>query len=328
MKTRRLGANGPEVSAIGLGCMGMSEFYGKSDDEASKRLILEALANGITMLDTADTYGHGHNEQLVASALKQWTGDVFIATKFGICRKKGPYERTINGRPEYVRQAAENSLKRLGRDIIDLYYIHRVDTTVPVEDTVGAMSDLVRQGKIRYLGISEASPATIRKAHAVHPLTAVQSEYSLWTRRVEKEILPAARDLGIGFVPYSPLGRGFLSGRINDMNELEDNDFRKKNPRFQEDNFVLNRNLVRKLETIAGRIGGTAAQLALAWLLSQGDDIVPIPGTRRKTYLMENIEAVNVSLAEEDLAWIASAIPPDMVRGNRYPETGMIGIDG
>ena len=328
MKTRRLGANGPEVSAIGLGCMGMSEFYGKSDDEASKRLILEALANGITMLDTADTYGHGHNEQLVAAALKQWTGDVFIATKFGICRKKGTYERTINGRPEYVRQAAENSLKRLGRDVIDLYYIHRVDTTVPVEDTVGAMADLVRQGKVRHLGISEASPATIRKAHAVHPLTAVQSEYSLWTRRVEKEILPTARELGIGFVPYSPLGRGFLSGRINDMNELEDNDFRKKNPRFQEDNFVLNRNLVRELEAVAGRIGITAAQLALAWLLSQGDDIVPIPGTRRKTYLMENIGAVNVSLGEEDLARIAAAIPPDMVRGNRYPETGMIGIDG
>ncbi|HPQ45125.1 MAG TPA: aldo/keto reductase [Syntrophales bacterium] len=328
MKTRRLGANGPEVSAIGLGCMGMSQFYGKSDDETSKKLILEALAKGITLLDTADTYGYGHNEQLIAAALKQWTGDVFIATKFGMCRKRGAYERTINGRPEYVRQAAENSLKRLNRDVIDLYYIHRVDITVPIEDTVGAMSDLVRQGKVRYLGISEASPATIRKAHSVHPLTAVQSEYSLWTRRVEKEILPTARELGIGFVPYSPLGRGFLSGTINNMETLEEGDFRKHNPRFQKDNFDRNRNLVKELESIAKRKGITPAQLALSWLLAQGDDIIPIPGTRRTKYLMENIGAVAVSLSKAETQAIEAAIPPDMVSGDRYPEAGLVGIDG
>jgi aryl-alcohol dehydrogenase-like predicted oxidoreductase len=328
MKTRRLGANGPEVSAIGLGCMGMSEFYGKSDDANSKQIILEALANGISMLDTSDTYGHGHNEQLIAAALKQWTGDVFIATKFGICRKKGTYERTINGRPEYVRQAAEDSLKRLERNVIDLYYIHRVDTSVPIEDTIGAMADLVRQGKVRYLGISEASPETIRKAHAVHPLTAVQTEYSLWTRHVEKEILPTVRELGIGFVPYSPLGRGFLTGTINDMDTLEDGDFRKYTPRFEKDNFDRNRNMVRELEDIAKHKGITPAQLALAWLLSRGDDIVPIPGTRRKKYLMDNIGSVQVSLSEEEITQVESAIPPDMVRGARYPEAGMIGIDG
>ena len=320
--------NGPEVSAIGLGCMGMSEFYGKSDDENSKQIILEALANGITMLDTADTYGHGHNEQLISAALKQWTEDVFIATKFGIYREKGTYERTIKGHPEYVRQAAEDSLKRLERDVIDLYYIHRVDTTVPIEDTVGAMAALVRQGKVRYLGISEASPATIRRAHAVHPLTAVQTEYSLWTRHVEKEILPTVRELGIGFVPYSPLGRGFLTGTINDMDTLEDGDFRKFSPRFLDDNFDTNRDMVRKLEGIAKRKGITLAQLALAWLLSRGDDIVPIPGTRRKKYLMENIGAVQISLNEEEINQIQSAIPPNMVKGARYPEAGMIGIDG
>jgi aryl-alcohol dehydrogenase-like predicted oxidoreductase len=308
--------------------MGMSEFYGKSDDEASKQIILDALANGITMLDTADTYGYGHNEQLIAVALKQWTGDVFIATKFGICRKKGTYERTINGRPEYVRQAAEDSLKRLERDVIDLYYIHRVDTTVPIEDTVGAMANLVRQGKVRYLGISEASPATIRRAHAVDPLAAVQTEYSLWTRHVEKETLPTVRELGIGFVPYSPLGRGFLTGTINDMNTLENGDFRKYVPRFQKDNFNRNRDMVKELEDIAKHKGITPAQLALAWLLSRGGDIVPIPGTRRHKYLMENIEAVQVSMSEEEITRIESAMPPDMVKGTRYPEAGMIGIDG
>lgn len=328
MKKRRLGVNGPDVSAIGLGCMGMSEFYGTSDDAQSKKLILEALRSGITMLDTADMYGHGHNEMLIADALKEWSGDVFIATKFGIQRQKGSYERTISGRPEYVRASAEDSLKRLQREVIDLYYIHRVDTSVPIEETVGAMAELVRQGKVRYIGISEASEATIRRAHAVHPLTAVQSEYSLWTRRVEQKTLPVIRGMGIGFVAYSPLGRGFLTGTITDIEKLEAGDFRRFTPRFQGDNFNDNRRLVEAVEDIARGKGVTTAQLALAWLLSKHDDIVPIPGTRRKNYLMENIEAVDITLNDEEIKEIESAVPVDAVKGERYPEAGMVGIDG
>ena len=328
MKKRRLGLNGPEVSAIGLGCMGMSEFYGTSDDAQSKELILEALRNGITMLDTADMYGHGHNEMLIAEALKGWSGEVFIATKFGIQRQKGSYERTISGRPEYVRASAEGSLKRLRREVIDLYYIHRVDTSVPIEETVGALAELVRQGKVRYIGISEASEATIRRAHAVHPLTAVQSEYSLWTRRVEQKTLSAIRELGIGFVAYSPLGRGFLTGTITDVERLEAGDFRRYTPRFQGDNFDTNRRLVEAVEAIAHHRGVTTAQLALAWLLSKGDDIVPIPGTRRTNYLMENIGAVDITLTGEEIDAIEAVVPIDAVSGERYPEAGMVGIDG
>ncbi|MCP4347906.1 MAG: aldo/keto reductase [Desulfobacterales bacterium] len=327
MKKRQLGLNGPDVSTIGLGCMGMSEFYGKSDDEKSKKLILAALENGVTMLDTADTYGHGYNEQLVATALKEWTGEVFIATKFGICRKKGVYERAINGRPEYVRQAAEASLKRLEREIIDLYYIHRIDATVPIEETVGAMAELVQQGKVRYIGISEASVSTIRKAHAVHPLTALQTEYSLWTRHVEEETLPVLRELGIGFVAYSPLGRGFLTGKINDVEELDEGDFRKKNPRFQGNNFAQNQEMVRKIQEIAEQKKITPAQAAIAWMLSKGDDIVPIPGTRQMKYLMENIEAAKIHFDEQEIHEIESAVPLDEVKGERYPEAGMAGID-
>ncbi|MCP4108414.1 MAG: aldo/keto reductase [Desulfobacteraceae bacterium] len=327
MKKRQLGLNGPEVSAIGLGCMGMSEFYGKSDDEKSKKLITGALENGVTMLDTADTYGHGHNEQLVATALKEWSGEVFIATKFGICRKKGVYERTINGHPEYVRQAAEASLKRLKREIIDLYYIHRIDATVPVEETVGAMAELVQQGKVRYIGISEASVSTIRKAHAVHPLTALQTEYSLCTRHVEEEILPVLRELGIGFVAYSPLGRGFLTGKINDVEEFDEGDFRKKNPRFQGNNFAQNQELVRKIQEIAEQKKITPAQAVIAWLLSKGDDIVPIPGTRQMKYLMENLEAAKIHFSEQEICEIESAVPLDEIKGERYPEAGMAGID-
>jgi aryl-alcohol dehydrogenase-like predicted oxidoreductase len=328
MKKRRLGINGPEVSAIGLGCMGMSEFYGASDDTHSKQLIREALKEGVTMLDTADMYGHGHNEMLIAEALKGWSGYVFIATKFGIRRQKGSYERTISGRPEYVRESAEGSLRRLGREVIDLYYIHRVDTAVPIEDTVGAMADLVREGKVRYIGISEASEATIRRAHAVHPLTAVQSEYSLWTRRVEHLTLPVTRELGIGFVAYSPLGRGFLTGAITTMETLEPGDFRKFTPRFQGDNFSRNRRLVQAVEAIARDRGVTAAQLVLAWLLSKGGDIVPIPGTRRSPYLRDNIEAVDIALTGDEIEAIEAAVPVGAVRGERYPEAGMIGIDG
>ncbi|MBN2254551.1 MAG: aldo/keto reductase [Deltaproteobacteria bacterium] len=328
MKKRRLGINGPEVSAIGLGCMGMSEFYGASDDIQSKQLIREALKEGVTMLDTADMYGHGHNEMLIAEALKGWSGDVFIATKFGICRKKGSYERTINGRPEYVKSSAEDSLRRLGREVIDLYYIHRVDTAVPIEDTVGAMADLVREGKVRYIGISEASEATIRRAHAVHPLTAVQSEYSLWTRRVEQLTLPVTRELGIGFVAYSPLGRGFLTGAITTMETLDPGDFRKFTPRFQGDNFSHNRRLVQEVEAIAHRRSVTTAQLVLAWLLSKGDDIIPIPGTRHFPYLRDNIDAVDVALTGDEIEAIETAVPVGAVKGERYPEAGMIGIDG
>ena len=301
MKKRRLGKGGPEISAIGLGCMGMSEFYGPADDESSRRLILEALENGVTMLDTADTYGLGHNESLIADALKGWKGDVFIATKFGIVRKPGEYKRSISGRPEYVRQAAEASLKRLKRDWIDLYYVHRIDVTVPIEETVGAMADLVKEGKVRYIGLSEPSAKTIRKAHAVHPLAAVQSEFSLWTRHVEEEILPTLRELGIGFVAYSPLGRGFLTGTL-DKKALDQSDFRNLVPRLQGENYEQNLALVKRVQGMAAQKGVAPAQLALAWILGKGEDIVPIPGTRRSRYLQENIEAVGIHLDESEIA--------------------------
>ncbi len=327
MKQRRLGKGGPEVSAIGLGCMGMSEFYGPSDDENSRRLILEAIESGITMLDTSDTYGLGHNESLIADALKAWKGDVFIATKFGIVRKPGEYRRSICGRPEYVREAAEASLKRLKRDIIDLYYVHRIDVTVPIEETVGAMADLVREGKVRWIGLSEPSAKTIRKAHAVHPLAAVQSEFSLWTRHVEAEILPTLRELGIGFVAYSPLGRGFLTGAL-DRNGLDKGDFRNLLPRLQGENYDHNLALVGRLQNMAAQKGVTPAQLALAWVLHKGDDIVPIPGTRRSKYLQENIAATALHLDESEIASLESIFTAGAVKGNRYPDAGMAGIDG
>ena len=327
MKKRTLGANGPEVSAIGLGCMAMSEFYGESDEAAAKRVISAALERGITMLDTADTYGFGHNEKLIADALKEWSGEVFVATKFGIVRKPGQYERSICGRPGYVRQAAEASLRRLGRETIDLYYIHRIDTDVPIEDTVGAMSELVREGKIRYIGVSEPAVETVRRAHVVHPVAAVQTEYSLWTRHVEQQLFPTLRELGIGFVPYSPLGRGFLTGKL-DAEALEPDDFRRLMPRAQGENLLHNLRLVQKIKPIADDKGITLAQLALAWLLSKGEDIIPIPGTRRLAYLEENLAAVEVRLSQEEIEAIDAIFSPQAVQGERYPKAGMVGIDG
>ena len=327
MKKRALGKNGPKISPIGLGCMGMSEFYGKSDDAHSKRVILDALENGITMLGTADTFGLGHNEMLIAEALKEWNGNVFIATKYGIVRKPGEYTRVISGRPEYVRQAAAASLKRLKKEVIDLYYIHRIDATVPIEETIGAMSDLVREGKVRYIGISEPSEDTVRKAHSVHPITAVQTEYSLWTRHVEDKILPTLRELGIGFVSYSPLGRGFLTGKL-DIATLEQNDFRRLMPRVQGENIVHNQRLVETICDIAAKEGITPAQLALSWVLSKGEEIVPIPGTRHLKYLYENIGALEISLDDQVIADLESVFSHQAVKGERYPVAGMTGIEG
>jgi len=307
--------------------MGMSEFYGKSDDAACRQVILAGLEKGITMLDTADTYGLGHNEQLIAEALKLWHGEVFVATKFGIVRKPGEYKRTICGRPDYVRQAAEASLKRLQRDVIDLYYIHRIDAEVPIEETIGAMSDLVREGKVRHIGISEPSAGTVRRAHAVHPIAAVQTEYSLWTRHVEQQLLPALHEMGIGFVPYSPLGRGFLTGKL-DAAALEANDFRRSMPRAQGENMDHNLSLVKKIRPIAERKGISLAQLALAWVLSKGNNIVPIPGTRQTKYLEENAAAADIRLEASEIEALESSFPHHAVKGERYPEAGMAGIDG
>jgi aryl-alcohol dehydrogenase-like predicted oxidoreductase len=327
VKKRTLGVNGPEVSAIGLGCMAMSEFYGESDEAEAKRVIRAALERGITMLDTADTYGFGHNEKLIADALKDWSGEVFVATKFGIVRKPGQYERRICGRPEYVRQAAEASLQRLGRETIDLYYIHRIDADVPIEDTVEAMSDLVREGKIRYIGICEPAAETVRRAHAVHPVAAVQTEYSLWTRHVEQRLFPTLRELGIGFIPYSPLGRGFLTGKL-DAEALEPDDFRRLMPRARGENLRHNLQLVLKIKPIADDKGITLAQLALSWLMSKGEDIVPIPGTRRLAYLEENIAAVEIRLSQSEMEALDAVFSSQAVQGERYPKAGMVGIDG
>lgn len=327
MEKRILGKCGLEVSAIGLGCMGMSEFYGATNNAEGKKTILAALENGVTMLDTADCYGNGHNEELIGSVLKDWQGEVTVATKFGIVREDGRYERTINGRPDYVKQAAEASLRRLGRDVIDLYYIHRVDANVPIEETVGAMSELVKQGKVRYIGISEASASTIKKAHAVHPLTALQTEYSLWTRSVEKEILPTVKELGIGFVAYSPLGRGFLTGKLDKTTVAQEGDFRKILPRLQGGNYDSNQALVAALEELANEKGVNRAQLALAWVLAKDENIVPIPGTKRINYLMENIKAAQLVLSPQDIKKIELIFSPKAIKGERYPESGMIGIN-
>jgi aryl-alcohol dehydrogenase-like predicted oxidoreductase len=322
MKTRTLGTTGPTVSALGLGCMGMSAFYGQTDDDEAIATIHRALDLGCTFLDTSDMYGPHTNERLVGRAIAGRRDEVVLATKFGIQIEMGPpVRRSVNGSPEYVHAACEASLGRLGVDHIDLYYQHRVDPNTPIEETVGAMAELVAAGKVRHLGLSEASPETIRRAHAVHPIAALQTEYSLWTRDVEAEILPTLRELGIGLVAYSPLGRGFLSGRFSSPEDLDENDFRRTGPRFTGDNLERNRQLVDRVRELAAEHGVTPGQLALAWVLAQGEDVVPIPGTKRRTYLEENLAAADLELSPEDLARIGDVVGE--AAGARYDESGM-----
>lgn len=327
MKMRTLGSNGAAVSAVGFGCMGLSEFYGKADYEESKRTILTALESGITYLDTADCYGNGANEELIADALKDWNGNVFIATKFGIVRKPGSYERAINGRPEYVRKAVEASLARLKVDTIDLYYYHRIDPDTPIEETIGAMADLVKEGKIKYIGISEASPETLRRASQISALTAAQYEYSLMNRKPEQHIFPVLREIGIGFVAYSPLCRGLLSGKLDQDIIRQEGDFRGMLPRMTGENYVANQRLVRTVTEMAAQKGITAAQLSLAWVLSKGQDIVPIPGTKRIDRLLENIRAAEIVLSSDEIEKIEAAVPADQVKGARYSEAGLVGLE-
>jgi aryl-alcohol dehydrogenase-like predicted oxidoreductase len=324
METAKLGSHGLEVSRQGLGCMGMSEFYGTSDEGEAIATVHRALELGVTLLDTADMYGVGANERLVGKAIADRRDRVVLATKFGNVRAPDGTWIGRNGKPEYVHSACDASLERLGVDTIDLYYQHRVDPATPIEETVGAMKELVDAGKVRYLGLSEAAPQTIRRAHAVHPITALQTEYSLWTRDPEAEILPTVRELEIGFVAYSPLGRGFLSGRFRSRDDLAEGDFRRNNPRFQPGNFEQNLRLVERVEEIAAEKGITPSQLALAWVHAQGEDIVPIPGTKRRTYLEENVAAASIELTENELARLDEVFQPGVTAGDRYPDMSSV----
>ncbi len=328
MRQRPLGEQGLVVSEIGLGCMGMSEFYGTRDDAESTATIHRALELGVTLLDTADVYGPYTNEELVGRAIEGRRAGVILATKFGIVRDdEDPTKRSVNGRPEYVRASCENSLRRLGVETIDLFYQHRVDPDVPIEETIGAMGRLIEEGKVRYLGLSEAGTETIRRAHATHPVSALQSEYSLWSRDPEDDVLPVCRELGIGFVAYSPLGRGFLAGAIKKFDDLAADDYRRQSPRFQGENFQRNLDLVKRIGDMAAEKGYQPAQFALAWVLSRGEEIVPIPGTKRRKYLEENVAALDIELTADDLRRIDELTPRGVVAGDRYPKAMMAFIN-